>query len=392
MGCGHDSSDFYIHRCSNDAGGSQTGVHALVIGTSKYEYPHEGNSTYENFHNIPGAAFGAGKFARFLGSDEYQDPLGNKVLTIRLLLTPTDDEASELRKSGLTWLLATKDRVATALGAWFRDCDASPNNITILYVAGHGLTRLSSYSHVFLKAEGDEPNPFVHSLNLDVIREALEYNYSQNISLITDCCADAYLQPSHENGILLEPKYERVYVPHKYDTLHIAAARVGAGTYALGALEGTMLSYVLEQLLASAGELVHHPLRPNERYFAITQSVMSERVEPVFRSHPKSKLAWNSCPQIRGQTVAGGLHRPKPPPTFHVEFVVKGTAADNPVNVAITTRKGVVLKSETISPGRPLELDLAAGVYTRKLGSDQAEFDVDRPKRFDALSGDFDLL
>ena len=391
MDCGHDPADFYVHRCSDAAAAPPVGIHALVIGTSEYEYEHKGNSTYEKFKNIPGAAFGAAKFATFL-KEMYHDPLGRDMLTVRVLLSPTKDEKSAVEKLGVTWLPATRGRVEAALEQWFRDCDQFPDNITIFYAAGHGLNRAGSYSHVFLKAEGDEPNPFRYSLNLDVIKEALEYNYSQNIILITDCCAEHYFKPTRENGILLDPKIEREHVEHKYDPLHIAAARVGASTYALGALEGTMLSYVLEQLLASAGELIHHPVQQNERYFAITQGAMSERVESVFRSHRRANLAWNSCPRIKGQTVAGGLHRPIPPPEFHIEFVVKDATEVNPVDVTITTLNGTTVKEATIAPGQRLELELSAGTYVRKSRSPQAEIDVDRPKRFDVLSRDFDLL
>lgn len=396
MGDGHDPDDFYVDERGNGPEGPQPGVHALVIGTSEYQYTHQGDSHYENFENIEGAAYGAAKFAKFLNS-AYRDPLDHKILTIRVLLTPTDDEIREINTLGVTWIPATRDRVDAALKAWFRDCDQFSENISILYAAGHGLTRLgASYTHVFLKAEGDDPDAFFYSLNFDVIKEALEYNYSQTKIFISDCCSDAFFTPKHENGILLEPKYERTEelagVPRKYDPLHIAGARVGAKAYALSASEGTMLSYVIEQLMKAAGELVHHPVRPNEQYFAITQSVMSEQVQPIFRGHEKAELIFDGGPRISGHTVAGGLHRPDPPPDVHIEFAVKETAQTDPVDIVITTRDGIRKGAGTVSSGQKFELELPAGIYVRESNSGKAPLEVDRPKRYDVLSWDSELL
>lgn len=391
MDCGHDRRDFYVHRCGVGTPTSQGRVHALVIGTSKYRYSHRGKSIYEKFRDIPGAAFGAGKFAKFL-RDEYRDPLGREIATVRLLLAPTADEIPALDKLGVTWQPATYAGVRTALRKWFDDCDTSLDNITVLYAAGHGLTKLRSFSHVFLQAEGDEPDAFYFSLNIGAIQEALEYNYSQTKIVVTDCCAQVFIRPRYENGILLEPNEERLdelmKIHRQHEPLHIAGARTGASAYTLGASEGTMLSYVLEHLLHSAGELVHNPVRQNEQYFAITQSRMSDLVYSIFRSHPKAKRIQNSGPCISGQTATGGLHRPTPPPEFQVEFVATSGANADPVDVTITSMGGSTLASATVSSERTLKLELPAGKYKRNVRSLQAEFSVDRPVRFDVLSGD----
>jgi len=392
MDCGHDPRDFYVHRCDVGTPTPRSSVHALVIGTSKYRYKHRGDSTYEKLRDVPGAALGAGKFAKFL-RDKYRDPLGREIATIRLLLTPmADEEERALNELGVIWRPAAYAGVQTALKDWFADCDTSSDNISVLYAAGHGITRLRSFSHVFLQAEGNEPEAFYFSLNISAIQEALEYNYSQTKIVITDCCAQVFVPPRFNNGILLEPKEERIAklmnIHRPCEPLHIAGARTGAKAYALGASEGTMLSYVLERLLHSAGELVHHPVEKNEQYFAITQPRMSDLVHSVFRSHPKAKNIPNSGPCISGQTVTGGLHRPTPPPEFEIEFVAVDHANSDPVEVTITTMGGVTLAAELVSPGHPLVLKLPPGKYIRKLYSGQAEFIVDRPARFDALSGD----
>jgi Caspase domain len=387
MGCEHDpAADFFIRP--REAGGEGPGVHALVVGTSKYEYSHKGRSEYDKFADIPGAAFGAGKFAKFL-SREYHDPLGREILTIRVLLSPMEDEERALKDDlGVTWAPADGARVEAALKVWFDDCDQSPDNIMVLYLAGHGLTRPASYTHIFLKAEGDEPNPFYHSINLDVIQEALAYSYCQNKIIITDCCAEVYAERNHRTGIMLDPKYSRSdelrRVHQRYEPLHIAGAQTDGKAYTLSAREGTMLSYVLEKLLQSAGELVRHPMDLNDRYFAITQAAMSEQIEPIFRGHPQAKDIWDGGPIVNGHTAAGGMHRPKPPPEFDVEFVVSGENV-SPVDVEITTIGGEPVKTTKLFPGHKLELPLQAGIYIRDPHS-KAEFTIDRPLRFDLPS------
>ncbi|MGO9194007.1 MAG: caspase family protein [Streptosporangiaceae bacterium] len=350
MGCGHNPADFYVHRCDDGTQAPQTGVHALIIGTSEYRYEHKRTTAYDELDDIPGAAFGAAKFAKFL-SEEYHDPLGCEILTVRLLLTPTRDELPALKELGVKWQPATYNKVRTALLEWYEDCDGSAENITILYAAGHGATDQHSFTRVFLKAEEDRPNPFYYSLNVKLVEEALEHNYSQTKIIISDCC-HTFVDAKHENGILIDVddgrKTEFAHIHRKYDPLHITSGRDGADTYALGASEGTVLSYVLEQLLGSAGRIVRHPARYKERYFAITQDVMTERVSPIFQRHRKATYMPDSIPVVHGQTVDGGLHRPAPPPKFHVEFVVMDAAETDPVDVTITNSDGCEVGPERI--------------------------------------------
>ena len=386
MDCCHDPADFYVHKCGD---GTRPGVHALVIGTSQYRYSHKTATAYDDLGDIPGAAFGAAKFAKFL-SEDYHDPLDHEILTVRLLLTPTDDdELSALKELGVTWLPATYDGVREALLEWYEDCDGFAENITILYAAGHGATDQNSFNHVFLKAEKDRPSAFYYSLNVDLIEEALEYNYSQTKVIVSDCC-HTFVNSRYDSGIVIDVedkrKAEFVHIPRKYDPLHVTSARDGAETYALGASEGTVLSYVLQRLLRSAGRIVDHPVRYDERYFAITQEVMTERVKPIFQTHPKAKHMPYSMPVVHGQTVDGGLHRPDPPPEFHVEFIVMDAAKTDPVDVRITNSDGCEVVAGTVSSNQKIEQELPAGAYLREVGPRQTDFDVDRPKRFDVLS------
>jgi len=393
MECGHNASDFYVHDCPAGRSAPQGVVHALVIGTSKYRYKHRGAALYETFDDVPGAALGAGKFARFI-RDQFRDPIGREVATVRLLLAPTDDEATKLKNLGATWQPANYSNVRRAVKAWFDDCDTSPDNINILYAAGHGLIKTNSFAHVFLQAaEGEnEPNAFYFSLNITGILDSLYYNYSRTKLIITDCCAQPFYPPDLQSGIVPDLRYDRMgkfaLLPPAPQPLHIAAAPIGANGYALGASEGTLLSWVLERLLNSAGELKRHPLRPNEQYFVITQPRMTDLVYSVFRSHKKAMNLPSGGPAIFGQTASSGLHQPTPPPEFLVEFVLTQGENTDPVNVTITKMDGSTLKTGSVSSGKALTVNLPAGQYKRQVQSRPAEeFSIDQPRRFDALSG-----
>jgi hypothetical protein len=102
MDCCHDPTGFYIHRWDNGTPAPRPGVRALVIGTSQYECPHQRTAAYDALTDIPGAALGAAKFAKFL-SKEYCDPLSREILTVRLLLTPIPWQMSTGHANVNTW-------------------------------------------------------------------------------------------------------------------------------------------------------------------------------------------------------------------------------------------------------------------------------------------------
>jgi hypothetical protein len=119
---------------------------------------------------------------------------------------------------------------------------------------------------------------------------------------------------------------------------------------------------------------------------------MTERIWPIFISHPVAKEITGGSPLLSGHTVDGGLHRPDPPPKFNVEFVVMDTGKTDPVDVVIKTLEGDECGSGTVSPQQPLKLKLLAGAYVREVHSREAEFCVDKPERFDVLSWKSELL
>lgn len=124
------------------------GVHALIIGVSDYEFlpapnqfPQAGRVTFGLTKvNIP--ATGAFRVARWL-RDKYWHP-NAKVKTIRLLLSPSEEELAqkdlpELKAEARQQPRAKRAEVWQAVQDWKQDCAGHPEDIAVLYVAGHGI-------------------------------------------------------------------------------------------------------------------------------------------------------------------------------------------------------------------------------------------------------------
>lgn len=124
------------------------GLHALIIGVSDYtflpgpnQFPQPGVDTLGLTKvNIP--ATGAFRVAQWL-KDKYWHPT-TKVKTIRLLLSASPSELKQPDFPELAKVSAVQPRAKTAevwqaLQDWQNDCAGNPDDIAMLYVAGHGI-------------------------------------------------------------------------------------------------------------------------------------------------------------------------------------------------------------------------------------------------------------
>jgi len=124
------------------------GLHALIIGVSDYaflpgpnQFPQRGIVTLGLTKvNIP--ATSAFRVARWL-RDNYWHPT-TKVKTIRLLLSASPDELQQPDFPDLSAVSAKQPRANTtevweALQGWQSDCAGHPDDMAMLYVAGHGI-------------------------------------------------------------------------------------------------------------------------------------------------------------------------------------------------------------------------------------------------------------
>jgi Caspase domain len=193
------------------------GTHALVIGTSHYPYRPFG------LNDLSGAATSALCFAEWLRSHHYRPP-GAPLASVRLLLAPTDKERAAVRaRAGPGVPLPDRQNVLDGLTDWQHDCLSSPNNVAVLYVAGHGLQESAEGALALLHDEGRNPGqPFDAALDIERVRQGLK---GQRAPLrqwyFVDACRiyDEQLEPLHElerplsGGVGLPPR-PGVGAPH----------------------------------------------------------------------------------------------------------------------------------------------------------------------------------
>jgi hypothetical protein len=130
-------------------------LHALVIGVSHYPFMPPDKSRRDAFdlRQTASPARTAMAIYRWLqeNSGYFPVPLG----TIRLLLSPSEEENSvepELRESGDR---ATRNNVLAAAAEWRRDASSNTENMIFFYFAGHGVQRGAEDDVILLEDFGD---------------------------------------------------------------------------------------------------------------------------------------------------------------------------------------------------------------------------------------------
>jgi hypothetical protein len=118
--------------------GANPGVHALIIGVSRYPFLAGGDTPVADpwgLGQLTSAASSAHAMFEWLKKARLPAPLA----TCRVLLSPSA-AASEAPLAGLTDQ-ATFDNVFADAHAWRQDAASHQSNITVLYFAGHGVQR-----------------------------------------------------------------------------------------------------------------------------------------------------------------------------------------------------------------------------------------------------------
>jgi hypothetical protein len=117
------------------------GTHALIIGVSAYPNLPEKNRW--ELKPLQCAAISAFTFAEWL-ADGYNSGLGAPLLSLRILLSPSEAEVGVLTQERLSGIESATGGLPTkAARAWLNDCLAFPGNVAVLYVAGHGVSFLA---------------------------------------------------------------------------------------------------------------------------------------------------------------------------------------------------------------------------------------------------------
>ncbi|WP_370948826.1 caspase family protein [Amycolatopsis sp. cg5] len=391
MTCTHEEDDqLFSHGCPVNEATSGPGVHALVIGVSHYPLRkrpwHPRFRSLPQFEDVPGCATGAACFATFLES-RFLDPAEIPLRTVRLLLSPTEDELPFLPAG--RWQDATAVNVRDALERWQEDCDSNHDNVAILYVAGHGVAGPAAGLFAFLGGANQLNDPYVESINLMAVAESLKTCQARSNIYIYDCCATAVAPQGTSCGIYPPvPVAASDYSGREFQ-LNIMAARMGAKGYTISAAEGTLFSKAFLPLLDTAGELIGGT-------FTITKNrLQRELPEAVRHAHPDVPNIDGKEPSVNGEHAPHGINRPQPAPSFPVDFLPEPTSTALPLDFCIRFGGQVVDRGEL--NGHQHTVNLPAGNYRVEVawqdgehGTCRSFYDlcVDRRKQVVAATGE----
>jgi caspase domain-containing protein len=142
---------------------STPSLHALIIGVSYYPFMPTDKARREAFElqQLASPARTAMAIYRWLqqNSDYLPVPLGS----VRLLLSPSDEEKAvepELQSVGDN---ATRNNVLAAAADWRRDASSDPKNMTFFYFAGHGVQRGAGGDVILLEDFGERTGGLLYN-------------------------------------------------------------------------------------------------------------------------------------------------------------------------------------------------------------------------------------
>jgi hypothetical protein len=315
------------HEIDGDAAaGGRT--HALVIGTSFYRHlpkrgePRPADRETFGLFQVTTPATAAFRFAEWL-RDSYRNPAA-PFGTVRLLVSPSDAEKQATPElAALDVPPATRGDVETALQEWRGACDGNPDNVAILYAAGHGIQISKDEGGIVLLEDfATFPNSELnHALHVGKVKQGMAgEQMAQSQFYFVDACevrpevlgrwqslGDPIGLGAPVSGA---PRCSAVYYSAAPDTT--AFGDPGRGTLFGQALLDCMASQAVE--LDNAGS------------WAVTSTslihALATRVDELAAAHGQRQTA-----------VAGGLlsrvtlHEPAEPPTVPLVISVEPEAA-----------------------------------------------------------------
>lgn len=175
---------------------SVPGIHALVIGVSRYPHISDGEAPTPSgqafdIGQLTSAARSASEFACWLL--RHQRLPGLTLKSLRVLLSPSDGEQVNPTIAALLPAehAATTDAVLEALGGFKAACDSHRENVAIVYVAGHGV-QLSKHGATLLLEDFGRPgqlNLLDCSLDMTGVHAGMNHdNTAQTQFWFVDAC------------------------------------------------------------------------------------------------------------------------------------------------------------------------------------------------------------
>jgi caspase domain-containing protein len=340
---------------TRDVTGPRT--HALVLGVSAYEHLVDG-AAGETFglQQLRSAAASAWTFARWL-ADRYSPP-GAPLAGVRLLLAPSADETAQFPDFPDV-PRPTRENVEQALSDWRDDCSARPEDVAILYAAGHGVMLAKDEGGFVLLEDFAQPGRPILESSLDVpsVRRGLAGpTVAQQQFFFIDACSvrpeAAQRLQAARGGVGLDEPAE---APPSVAPIYASAA---PGTLALGAPGmGTLFSQALIECLDG---LASSPDRTGQWVVTDTSLVgpLRDRVMELATAHGEEQVATagGTLGHIVLHTLAAG-------PALEVSFSVEPAEAAPFCFARLNDGAGGTIVER--SPlQEPLIKTLPAGLYT----------------------------
>lgn len=391
--CRHDEQQLHYHRCRLKKNETAAGVHALVIGVGQYAARRNPLKKRWFDEVLRGTAPAAAHFARFLRTD-FRDPARIPLRTIRLLMTPAaGQEADEqyLPVGGLPCQAADRDTVVDALEDWSEDSDNHPDNVGVLYIAGHGVFTANEGQWAFLTQAGRVDTPYDQALNLAAIVDQMRVRRARTKIYIWDLCAlPGALPPVTGSGIHLADPEPVPPGQARHGTVNeiFISPRIGTPMWSLSALEGTVMSQALvgrdtdefhNRLMYRAAEFD----KSGEYY--VTPGQIQQRFGPVIREVLQDRAA-DVDVSVHYTRNDIGINRPDPRPKYKLRLHWQPPQSGQALQFRIVPRYATtpVEPGTRLHHGQVLTELLSAGVYSIKAAGQDFGHDVE-------LTGDYDL-
>lgn len=357
------------------ATGDGPSTHALVIGVSAYEHLPDGATppavpAEESFglRQLQSAASSAWSFAQWL-RDDYNPPKA-PLGTVRLFLSPSGKEHVP---AGIP--AATFANVEPAVRTWFKEFKDRPDDVAILYAAGHGIMLSKDEGAIVLLEDFGSPDRGMIQNSLDVptvIKGLAAKKVAQSQFFFIDACS---VKPELVKDMESLQKGAGLDVPgHNPPSVAAIYASAAPDTLALGAPgKGTLFSQALVECLDGLAATLD-----DGGGWVIRDTSMvgplKDRITNLAAEHDAEQVPTSGG--TLGSTVLHVL--PKPPP-LEVEFRVAPGEATPFCFATLDDEQGkTVVKRSPLDPP-PLQKTVPAGLYTLAVAIDPAE-----AKRFKA--------
>ncbi|MDH5323304.1 MAG: caspase family protein [Gammaproteobacteria bacterium] len=162
---------------------NQPATHVLVIGVSAYRHFDDGteptnNGDLLNMAQLSAAARSASEFAAWmLKKYSHQNA---ELGSLRVLLSPSDNEVihADISAHGAKVLPATLANVEQELIAFRKLCDRNPQNVAVVYVAGHGVQITKSGSILLLHDCGSDNHATLLKGAIDMASVRAGFNHA----------------------------------------------------------------------------------------------------------------------------------------------------------------------------------------------------------------------